>query len=127
MSAAAKTFQSNVIYSLSQTETYALALLNGDKAETAARQHGSTATRQHGSTAARFKRQQLLERPEPPTLHVVLDETVLWRNVGGTKVMHDQLMHLAEISPRDIKIRVLPNHATPGMHAPFVLARFGRR
>jgi transcriptional regulator with XRE-family HTH domain len=104
---ALKTFQPNVIYSLLQTEAYAMALLKGDEIE----------------TAARLKRQQILERPQPPTLHVVLDETVLWRDVGGKKVMHDQLIHLVEVSSRTIKIQVLPNDATLGMHAPFVLAR----
>jgi transcriptional regulator with XRE-family HTH domain len=101
-----KTFQSNVIYSLLQTEAYALALLNGDETE----------------TAARLKRQGILDRPEPPVLHVVLDETVLWRDVGGAKVMYEQLMHLVEISSRNIKIQILPNDAHLGMQAPFVLA-----
>ncbi|MGH3374265.1 MAG: helix-turn-helix domain-containing protein [Actinoallomurus sp.] len=101
-----KTYQSNVIYSLLQTEAYTLALLDGDET----------------GTAARLKRQLVLDQPEPPALHVVLDETVLWRDVGGAKVMYQQLMHLVEISSRSIKIQILPNDARLGVQAPFVIA-----
>ncbi|WP_329250089.1 helix-turn-helix domain-containing protein [Actinoallomurus sp. NBC_01490] len=101
-----KTYQSNVVYSLLQTEAYASALLGRDEAE----------------TAARLKRQAILDRPEPPALHVVLDEVVLWRDIGGPKAMYEQLMRLAEISPSCVKIQILPNNANLGRHAPFVLA-----
>lgn len=95
--------QPGLVYSLLQTETYALALLEGD-------------------AAARLKRQQILSRLEPPTLHVVLDETVLWREVGGAKVMYDQLMHLVDISSRNIKIQILPNNANIVIQGPLVMA-----
>jgi transcriptional regulator with XRE-family HTH domain len=101
-----KTYQSNVVYSLLQTEAYASVLLGGDETE----------------TAARLKRQQVLDRPDPPTLHVVLDEVVLWREVGSPKVMYEQLMHLLDISSRNVKIQILPNSANLQLHAPFVLA-----
>jgi transcriptional regulator with XRE-family HTH domain len=101
-----KTYQSNVVYSLLQTEAYASALLDGDEER----------------TAARLKRQQILDRPEPPMLHVVLDETVLWRDVGGREVMYEQLMHLLKMSSRNIKIQILPNNANLGIQAPFVIA-----
>jgi transcriptional regulator with XRE-family HTH domain len=99
-----KTFQPNVIYGLLQTEAYARALMGED-------------------VSARMERQKILERPGPPTLHVVLDETVLWRDVGGPKVMYEQLMHLVEISSSNIKIQVLPNNANLGIQGPLVLAR----
>lgn len=102
---ALKTYQSNLIYSLLQTDAYALALLDNDD-----------------ETAARLKRQQILDRPDAPTLHVVLDEVVLWREVGGPKVMYEQLMHLLKVSSRNIKIQILPHNANLGLHAPFVLA-----
>jgi len=42
-------------------------------------------------------RQVILDReePAPPMLWVLLDENVLTREVGGPKIMHDQLAHLA--------------------------------
>jgi transcriptional regulator with XRE-family HTH domain len=101
-----KAYQSNLVYSLLQTEAYASALLGGEEVE----------------TNARLKRQQILDRIDPPTLHVVLDEVVLWREVGGSEIMHERLMHLLKISCRSIKIQVLPNNANLGLHAPFVLA-----
>ncbi|WP_235433626.1 MULTISPECIES: Scr1 family TA system antitoxin-like transcriptional regulator [Protofrankia] len=36
--------------------------------------------------AVRASRQQLLSRPNPPQLWVVLDEAVLWRSIGGPAV-----------------------------------------
>ncbi|GAB2813786.1 helix-turn-helix transcriptional regulator [Actinoallomurus bryophytorum] len=98
-----RTFQPNVIYGLLQTEAYARALLDGD-------------------VTARMERQLILDQAEPPTLHVVLDETVLWRNVGGAEVMYEQLMHLVESSSRSIKIQVLPSDVNLGTQGPFVLA-----
>lgn len=51
---------------------------------------------------ARLARQMILDRddPPPPMLWVLLDENVLTREVGGVKVMHDQLAHLAEVARR---------------------------
>jgi transcriptional regulator with XRE-family HTH domain len=59
--------------------------------------------------AARLDRQLILDRPLPPSVGVVIDETVLYRRIGGAKVMHDQLLHLAEMSERSrVTIQVLP-------------------
>jgi transcriptional regulator with XRE-family HTH domain len=101
-----KTFQPNVIYGLLQTEPYARAVLQGNEE----------------IIAGRLDRQQILDRPAPPVLHVVLDEAVLWRNVGGTKTMYQQLMHLVDLPSHSIKIQVLPNGAHHGTQGPFVLA-----
>jgi transcriptional regulator with XRE-family HTH domain len=58
---------------------------------------------------ARLERQVILDRDEPPLLWLVIDEAVLHREVGGAKVMHDQLVHLAEMSERpNITIEVIP-------------------
>jgi transcriptional regulator with XRE-family HTH domain len=45
----------------------------------------------HQRTEARMRRQQLLERDNPPQLEVLLDEVVLRRGVGGPPVMAAQL------------------------------------
>ncbi len=75
----------------------------------------------------RMARQAVLDRPDPPELHVVLDETLLRRPVGGLSAMRAQLKHLIEISERpNITIQVMPFKA--GGHAgaggPFSLLRF---
>jgi hypothetical protein len=61
---------------------------------------------------ARMNRQRIFDRPGPPSLWAVLDEGVLRRRVGGAKVMHDQLVHLADMGERaSIKIHVIPAEA----------------
>ncbi|HEY2262646.1 MAG TPA: helix-turn-helix transcriptional regulator [Streptosporangiaceae bacterium] len=61
---------------------------------------------------ARLNRQRIFDRPGPPSLWAVLDEGVLRRRVSGAKVMHDQLVHLADMGERaNIKIHVIPAEA----------------
>lgn len=57
----------------------------------------------------RMKRQAILNRPEPPHLWAILDESVIRRVVGSPDVMRDQLDHLlaANNSPH-ITLQVLP-------------------
>lgn len=66
--------------------------------------------------AARLARQDIFDRPAPPSFGAVIDESVLYRCIGGSKVMHEQLAHLAGVSehPR-ITVQVLP--ADVGAHA----------
>jgi transcriptional regulator with XRE-family HTH domain len=60
------------------------------------------------------RRDQMLNRPDPPNWYVVLDESVLMREVGGKKVMADQLQHLFEIADGShVSIRVLPLAKAP--------------
>ncbi len=61
----------------------------------------------------------------PPNLSVVLDESVLHRLIGSPQVMHDQLVHLAELSQRPhMMIQVLPagNGANAGLGGAFSIA-----
>ncbi|MFF7649138.1 helix-turn-helix domain-containing protein [Streptomyces sp. NPDC007983] len=57
----------------------------------------------------RMKRQEILNRPKPPHLWAILDESVIRRVVGSREVMREQLDHLlrANESP-DITLQVLP-------------------
>ncbi|MEV5710804.1 helix-turn-helix transcriptional regulator [Actinoallomurus sp. NPDC052274] len=93
---------------LLQTETYASVLLGGDEA----------------AVAARLERQQLLTResPEPPMLHFVLDEAVLYRGRGGPKIMHDQLMHLADSAGPRRTIQVVRSEVNPRAAGAYILA-----
>ncbi len=74
----------------------------------------------------RMDRQAILfrEEPPPPRVHAILDQQVLYRNVGGPAVMAGQLAHLVELAemPR-ISIQVIPSdrpHA--GLLGAFVVA-----
>jgi transcriptional regulator with XRE-family HTH domain len=61
---------------------------------------------------ARMDRQRIFDRPNPPAFWAVLDEGVLRRRIGGAKVMHDQLVHLADTGERaSTKIHVIPAEA----------------
>jgi hypothetical protein len=101
-----KTFQPRLVYGLLQTEAYTGVVLGGDEM----------------AVGRRLSRQRILDRPEPPTLHIVLDESVLWRNVGGPGVMREQLSHLVETSSRKVQIQILPNGGHLATQGPFVLA-----
>jgi hypothetical protein len=57
----------------------------------------------------------------------VIDEAVLRRDVGGNKVMHGQLLHLAHASDRpNITVEVIPygTGAHSGLLGAFVIADF---
>lgn len=75
----------------------------------------------------RLARQELLEQDMPPTMHVVLNEAVLRRRVGGTKVMRAQLRHLIEMTKRpNVTVQVLPFNAGahPAMIGSFSMLHF---
>ncbi|GAQ65588.1 helix-turn-helix domain-containing protein [Streptomyces scabiei] len=64
----------------------------------------------------RMKRQELLQRRDPPHVWCVIDEAALRRTVGGSEVMTSQLRHLLTIAELPhITVQVLP-FAT-GAHA----------
>jgi hypothetical protein len=76
---------------------------------------------------SRQVRQQLLDRPDPPALSFIIDESVLLRAIGGRAVMRAQLEHLEKVAARShVAIRVVPlalgEHV--GLRGPFVLLRF---
>jgi len=64
---------------------------------------------------ARMRRQEVLTRPKPPLVWVLLDETVLYRPVGGRQVMRDQLARLRDaVNLPHVTIRIVPLSA--GFH-----------
>jgi DNA-binding XRE family transcriptional regulator len=113
-------YEPHCIPGLLQTEDYARALTaagypNASPEETARR------------VALRMTRQQILRRPEPPRLWVVIDEAVLRRPVGGSAVMRAQLGRLVEAAAQpNITLQVLPlaAGAHPVMYGMFHLLRF---
>lgn len=75
----------------------------------------------------RLARQALLARDTPPRLHVVVNEAVLRRHVGGPAVMREQLRHIGEMAERtNIVVQVLPFSAGahPAMTGSFTMLRF---
>lgn len=64
----------------------------------------------------RMKRQELLDRADPPHIWAVVDEAVMHRMVGGPEVMREQLRHILELTKRPhITVQVLP--FASGAHA----------
>ncbi|WP_033286077.1 helix-turn-helix domain-containing protein [Streptomyces sp. NRRL F-525] len=64
----------------------------------------------------RMKRQELLDRDDPPRIWCVIDEAALRREVGGREVMREQLGHLLALTERPhVTVQVLP--FSKGAHA----------
>jgi DNA-binding XRE family transcriptional regulator len=75
----------------------------------------------------RLARQAIFGQQSPPSFGAVVDESVLHRCIGGSKVMHDQLLHLADMSERPrITVQVLPAEvgAHVGLLGAFAIAGF---
>jgi len=113
-----KTFQHSLVPGLFQTRPYAEALTE-TYPET-------TAEVAKERVDGRMERQAILfrEDPPPPRVHAILDEQVLYRNVGGPAMMADQMGHLAELAmmPR-ISVQVIPaDRPHAGLLGAFVVA-----
>lgn len=77
---------------------------------------------------ARMARQAIFDRADPPKFWAVIDESVLYRCVGSPVVMHDQLIHLAEMAERArTAIQVVPAEAGAhiGLLGAFAIAGMG--
>ncbi|WP_046498919.1 helix-turn-helix domain-containing protein [Streptomyces odonnellii] len=98
-------FEVQLVYGLLQTEDYARAVLGA-----------VTKTRLTERVAARLERQRILTREHPPLAWVVLSEAVLHLEIGGKKVMREQLAHLLSFKDAEwVQIQILPFSA--GAHA----------
>jgi transcriptional regulator with XRE-family HTH domain len=76
---------------------------------------------------SRRERQEILENPDP-LLHFIVDEGVLWRQVGNAEVLRVQLLRAIDLVENGrVSIQVLP--FTLGYHealrGPFVHVEFG--
>lgn len=106
-----------LIPGLLQTEDYARAVFLG---------HFSTPEAEiEDQVAARMRRQEILNRDNPPELRVLLDEWVVKRPIGGREVMYQQLGHLAAIAQqRRVTVQLVPydTSCTDGLLSAFVIA-----
>ncbi|KRD17933.1 helix-turn-helix transcriptional regulator [Streptomyces sp. Root264] len=105
---------------LLQTEEYARAIAESYVG-------GSLSEPHDRMLEAQLSRQDLLQGDEGPQVHVILDEAVLHRQVGGRRVMYAQLLRIVELCdhPR-VTVGVIPydKGAHPGMRGPFTLFEF---
>lgn len=108
-----KSWHSNLVPGLLQTPDYARAgLMAGGVKDVDA------------AVAERMGRQAILDRENPPTLLVMLAESLLELPCGGPAVMKAQLAHILDLSERpNIGVRVVPKAAGhhPGLDGPFML------
>lgn len=111
-----RTFESQIIPALLQTEDYARAMLTPERLDNL-----------DGLVAARMTRQDVFGRELPPYTWFIIDEQALRRKLGGPAVMRAQLARLlvAGRHPRTV-IQVLPEEvaAHPGLAGPFTLLSF---
>lgn len=111
-----KIYNGQLIPALFQTPAYARALLIGGHRERDI----------DGAVSARLARQDILTKPSPPNIWVLLAETALVCQVGGTAVMREQLAKLLEFSDLpDVYLRVVPNSAgaNPGLDGSFKIIK----
>lgn len=106
-----KVYQPELIYGLFQTEAYVRALMQADPSFP---QGGPEELEKR--VATRKRRQERLYEPDAPKLWVVLSEGALRREVGGPRVMREQLEHLLTISHlKNVTLQAMPYSS--GAHA----------
>jgi transcriptional regulator with XRE-family HTH domain len=115
-----RTYQTQFVPGLLQTESYARALLHVGY---------PTITEEELARRSelRVSRQQILDRPDAPQLWAVIDEGALRRVAGGPSIMRGQLEHLIQMADHpSVTIQVLP--FSVGAHSagggPFSILRF---
>ncbi|MCX4885022.1 helix-turn-helix transcriptional regulator [Streptomyces sp. NBC_00847] len=118
-----RSYEPHFVPGLLQTAQYAHAVMEAGTVG----QTGPETIERHVSL--RMARQRLLERPDPPHLWVIMDETVLRRPVSTRgEVMREQLDKLLDFAERDrvtLQIAEFKDGPHPGTYAPFTLFRFG--
>ncbi|MGW2572847.1 helix-turn-helix domain-containing protein [Streptomyces sp. NPDC001537] len=117
-----RSYEPHFVPGLLQTEDYARAVMEAGTVG----QTGPETIERHVSL--RMARQRLLDRPDPPHLWVIMDETVLRRPVSNRgEVMRRQMDKLLEFAERDrvtLQIAEFKDGPHPGTYAPFTLFRF---
>ncbi|MBB5117724.1 hypothetical protein AF335_04185 [Streptomyces eurocidicus] len=95
-------FQSRVIPGLLQTQEYATAVIAGSSP-------GLSEQRLNFHVDIRMSRQSIFLRGNPPRYTAVMTEGVVRQQIGGPKVLVDQLRHLLTLGETpDVTIQVIP-------------------
>ena len=104
-----------------QTEEYAHAVVSSNKNLTSQKEIQQF-------VELRMERQKILTRAKPLGLWVILDESAVRREVGGSSVIRRQLQRLVEVaeSMPHVQMQLLPfsHGANAGMDGPFTLLHF---
>jgi transcriptional regulator with XRE-family HTH domain len=113
-----RTFELAVVPGLFQTEPYARALTESDTV-------GMTPEWLEREVGLRMDRQKQILAEDPPEILLVLYEAALRRQIGGPKVMRDQLAHLVDLA-KTVHLQVAPleHGGHPGVHGSFVIFDF---
>lgn len=108
-------FEHALLPGLLQTEDYARAVLS--------KHPGVTDAQIDDRVAGRLDRQNVLTRDDPPFAWFVIDVSALNRDVGGPKLMHDALWHLADMARRpNITVQVVADAVHVGLQGSFIIA-----
>ncbi|MGW0954548.1 helix-turn-helix domain-containing protein [Streptomyces sp. NPDC002545] len=113
-------YECNSIHGLLQTPEHARALME-------AAQPPYSADDVERMVAARLSRQSVFERVPAPSLHFVMEEAPLRRQVGGTMVWQRQLERLSEVGRlNNVTLQVMPTNtdAHPGVDGKIELLKF---
>jgi transcriptional regulator with XRE-family HTH domain len=95
-------YEPMLVPGLAQTEDYAREVLSW----------GPLCGNVEEDVRARMKRQEILNRDEPPELWLLLAESVLRNRVGPAGTMKGQINHLSELARRpNVTVQVIPDNA----------------
>lgn len=92
-----RTYASLVVPGLLQTTDYARAVMKATAPDEDLDE----------GVKVRLERQEVLNRPQPPRLHAIIDESVLYRPIGGHATHAQQLARLLDTAP-NIIVQVMP-------------------
>ena len=118
-----RAYETQVVNGLLQTADYTQAVLREVHKKDSPEQLQRLAELRH-------KRQEVLDREDPPDLWLIFDESVLRRTIGGPEVMRGQLEHLVEASQwPNVTLQVLPfcSGPHPCLNGPFAIIEFPER
>ncbi|MEV7013036.1 helix-turn-helix transcriptional regulator [Streptosporangium sp. NPDC051022] len=115
-----RSYEVQFVPGLLQTEDYARAVIQLGR-------RNVTGHEVERRVALRMRRQEILYRPDPPKLWIVIDETALRRLIGGATTMRAQIEHLIRISELpQVTVQIMPfcacGHA--GAAGPITILRF---
>jgi len=115
-----RNFETLLIPGLLQTEDYARAVIPS-------LEEGTTAERVDTLVEIRMRRQEQVDRDDPPLMFFILDEAAVRRLVGSRDIMRRQIHYLSEMAAKpNVTIEIVPFTAGthPGLRGPFVIIEF---
>jgi transcriptional regulator with XRE-family HTH domain len=121
--ASLRVYEAQVVHGLLQTEDYARAVMSTVRR----RQNADEIER---LVRLRMQRQGALHRPQPLDLWIILDEAVLHRMAGPSRVLREQLDHLYEACHwPNVTLQVLGfgSGLHPGLGGSFTIIEFPER